>query len=119
MGRRQGIATGLLTVWCRKTVQNLGGGVCPGPGMSAGGAMRWRVVLELAGADGTRQVHEVGTGERSPSGRAAATPGLGLEERKAILAVLQRHLIAAQVDEHCRSRRRCDRCGAQRPLKDL
>jgi hypothetical protein len=32
---------------------------------------------------------------------------------------VQRHLVAAQVDEHCRSRRRCDRCGAQRPLKDL
>ena len=80
--------------------------------------MRWRVVLELAGADGTRQVHEVGTGERSPSGRAAATPGLGLEEGKAILAAVQRHLVAAQVEEHRRGRRRCDRCGAQRPLKD-
>jgi hypothetical protein len=44
--------------------------------------------------------------------------GLGLEESKAILAAVQRHLVAAQVDEHCRSRRRCDRCGAQRPLKD-
>lgn len=32
---------------------------------------------------------------------------------------MQRHLVAVQVDEHCRSRRRCDGCGAQRPLKDL
>ncbi len=86
--------------------------------MSAGGAMRWRVVLDPAGADGTRQVHEVGTGERSPSGRAAAAPGLGLEEGEAILAAVQRHLVAAQVEEHCRGRRRCDRCGAQRPLRD-
>ncbi len=78
--------------------------------------MRWRVVLEVVGADGTRQVHEVGAGERPPAGHSAATLGLGLEEGKATLAGVQRHLIAAQVEEHCRSRRRCDRCGAQRPL---
>jgi hypothetical protein len=63
-------------------------------------------------------VHEVGAGERPPAGHTAATLGLGLEEGKAILAAGQRHLVAAQVEEHCRSRRRCDRCGAQRPLKD-
>ncbi|MBD0274615.1 MAG: hypothetical protein ICV73_22130, partial [Acetobacteraceae bacterium] len=56
-----------------------------GRGMSAGGAMRWRVVLELvAGADGARQVHEVGAGERPPPGHTAATLGLGLEESKAV-----------------------------------
>ncbi len=75
-------------------------------------------MLELAGPDGTSQRHEVGSGERVPTGHTAATLGLGLEEGKAVLAALQRHLVAAQVDEHCRSRRRCDRCGAQRPLKD-
>src|SRR3712207_4779984 len=77
------------------------------------------MVLEVVGADGRRQAHEVGTGERSPGGHTAATLGLGLEEGKAILAAVQRHLIAAQVEEHCRDRRRCGRCGAQRPLKDL
>src|SRR5215213_8436738 len=95
-----------------------GGCYVPGRGMSAGGVMRWRVVLELAGADGTRQVHEIGAGERPPTGHTAATLGLGLAESKAILAALQRHLVTAQADEHCRDRRRCDRCGAQRPLKD-
>src|SRR5918998_3614978 len=80
--------------------------------------MRWRMMLEFVGADGTRQVHEVGAGERSPAGHAAATLGLCLAESKAILAAVQRHLVAAQVEEHCRSRRRCDRCGAQRPLQD-
>ena len=44
--------------------------------------MRWRMVLELAGADGTRQVHEICTGERSPAGHSAATLGLGLEEAR-------------------------------------
>jgi 3-hydroxyacyl-CoA dehydrogenase len=68
--------------------------------------MRWRITLEVAGTDGRQQVHEVGSGERSPAEHAAATLGLGLEEGKAILAAVQRHLVAAQVDEHCRSRRR-------------
>src|SRR5919199_2744362 len=81
--------------------------------------MRWRILLEMVGADGTPRQQEIGAGERSPTGHTAATLGLGLEEAKAILATLQRHLVPAQVDEHCRSRRRCDRCGAPRPLKDL
>src|SRR3954447_16256326 len=80
--------------------------------------MRWRIMLELAGPDGTPQRHEVSLGERLPTGHTAATLGLSLEEGKAVLAAVQRHLVTAQVDEHCRSRRRCDRCGAQRPLKD-
>jgi hypothetical protein len=80
--------------------------------------MRWRMVLEVVGADGTRQTHEVGAGMRPPAGHTAATLGLGLEDGKAVLAAVQRHLVAAQVEEHCRSQRRCDGCGAQRPLKD-
>src|SRR5215218_8631334 len=80
--------------------------------------MKWRIMLELAGSDSTPQMHEVGAGERSATGHTAATLGLSLAEGKAILAAVQRHLVTAQVDEHCRSRRRCDRCGAQRPLKD-
>ena len=81
--------------------------------------MQWRIMLELAGPDGTPQMHEVGAGERSPTGHTAATLGLSLAEGKAILAAVQRSLVAAQMDEHCRGRRRIDRCGAQRPLKDL
>ena len=81
--------------------------------------MRWQMVLEVVGADGGRQVHEVGIGGRPPAGHSAATLGLRLEEGKAVLAAMQRHLVTAQVEEHCRNRRRCDRCGASRPLKDL
>jgi hypothetical protein len=77
------------------------------------------MVLEVVGGEGVAEVHEVGSGERIPTEHTAATLGLGLEEGKAVLAALQRHLVAAQVDEHCRNRRRCDRCGAPRPLKDL
>jgi hypothetical protein len=32
---------------------------------------------------------------------------------------LQRHLVQAEAEEYCRSRRRCQHCGAQRPLKDI
>lgn len=70
--------------------------------------MRWRVVLELDGVDDTRRVHEVSAGERSAAEHGAAALGLGLEEGKAILAAVQRHFVAAQVEEHCRSRRCCD-----------
>ena len=51
--------------------------------------------MELAGAEGTMEVHEVGVGEPSPGGHAAETLGLTLEEGKATLAGLQRHLVRA------------------------
>jgi hypothetical protein len=41
--------------------------------------------------------------------------GLTMAEGKMTLAGLQRHLVQAQAEEHCRRRRRCDYCGAQRP----
>ena len=44
--------------------------------------------------------------------------GLTLEEGKHLLAALQVHLVQAQAENHSRRRRRCQRCGAQRPLKD-
>ena len=55
--------------------------------------MRWRMVLEVVGADGTRQVHELGVGGRPRAGDTAATLGLGLEQGKAVLAAVQRHLV--------------------------
>src|ERR1700709_1505166 len=44
--------------------------------------------------------------------------GQTLEEAKLLLAGLQVHRIQAQAEDHCRHRRRCQRCGVQRPLKD-
>ena len=81
--------------------------------------MKWRVMLELVGPDGIVGVHEVG-------GRAAVAVaeygpqmiGLTLEEGKHLLAALQVHLVQAQAEDHCRHRRRCQRCGALWPLKD-
>ena len=78
--------------------------------------MRWRVVMEVARADAVR-VYEIGGGapvdEYSPG-----TVGLTLAEGKLVLAGLQHHLVQAQTEDHCCRRRRCQRCGVPRPIKD-
>jgi hypothetical protein len=81
--------------------------------------MNWRVMVELAGVEGTVQLHEVSAGGSATAECSAETLGLTMAEGKMTLAGLQRHLVQAQAEEHCRSRRRCDYCGGQRPLKDL
>jgi hypothetical protein len=69
------------------TVQNLGV-VCPyGRGNREGG-MKWRIVVELIGADGTIGVHEVGGGD-APDEYSPRTIGLTLAEGKQILALVQ------------------------------
>jgi hypothetical protein len=78
--------------------------------------MKWRVVLELVGADGTAAVHEVSGG----AAVAEYTPrliGLTLAEGTHMLAAVQRHLVEAQTEDHCRRRRRCQRCGLQRHVR--
>jgi hypothetical protein len=79
--------------------------------------MKWRVMLELVGPDGVVGVHEVG-GRAAVAEYAPQMFGLTLEEGKHLLAALQVHLVRAQVEDHCRRWRRCQRCGAHRPLKD-
>jgi hypothetical protein len=81
--------------------------------------MQWRVMVELIGADGSVQAHEVHVGGCLPAACSAETLGLTqAQAQQQQLAELQRHLVQAQTEEYCRSRRRCPRCGAQRPLKD-
>ena len=80
--------------------------------------MQWRVIVEVSGAVGAQQVHEVHAGGSATPGCSAATLGLSLAEAKTVLAGPQRHLVQAQAEEHCQIRRRCPRCGGQRPLKD-
>jgi hypothetical protein len=80
--------------------------------------MKWRVVLELVGADGTAAVHEV-SGGTTVAEYAPRMIGLTLAEGKHMLAAVQRRLVEAQTEDHCRRRRRCQRCGMRRPLKDL
>ena len=81
--------------------------------------MKWRVMVELDGVEGTKQLCEVIAGGSTTAECAAETLGLSVAEGKMILAGLQRYLVQAQAEEHCRSQRRCDHCGAQRPLKNF
>src|SRR5689334_23420062 len=79
--------------------------------------MQWRVMVELSGTDGSVQTLEVHVGGCLPAACSAETLGLTQAQAKQLLAELQHHLVQAQTEEYC-SRRRCPRCGAQRPLKD-
>jgi hypothetical protein len=80
--------------------------------------MQWRVMVELSGADGRVQTLEVHVGGCLPAACSVETLGLTQAQAKQLLAELQRHLVQAQTDEYCHSRRRCPRWGAHRPLKD-
>jgi hypothetical protein len=65
--------------------------------------VQWRVRVEVSGAVGAKQVHEVHAGGSATPGCSAATVGLSLAEAKAVLAGLQRHLVQAQAGSTARS----------------
>src|ERR687894_1167226 len=44
------------------------------PSRQTGSEMRWRVLVELAGANGAVEVHEVGVGEHPPAGPRRKAP---------------------------------------------
>ena len=81
--------------------------------------MKWRVMVELIGGDGTVCTHEIGSGGSNTAECSAATVGLTLADGKRILAALQHDLVRAQAEEYCRQRRVCSHCRSQRPLKDV
>ena len=81
--------------------------------------MKWRVLVELTGADGAVSTHEVSTGGGASVELSPASIGLTLADGKRTLAALQGHLVQAQAEQYCLGRRRCPRCGSQRPLKDV
>jgi hypothetical protein len=84
-----------------------------------GSGMKWRVVVEVTGSDGTVRSHEVSAGGSNTAECSAGTVGLTLAEGKLTLAGLQDRLVKAQTEEYCRQRRRCSHCGLQQPLKDV
>ena len=69
--------------------------------------MHWRVMVELSSADGSVQTHEVHVGGCIPAACSTEILGLTQVQAKQRLAELQRHLVQAQTEEYCRSRRRC------------
>ncbi len=81
--------------------------------------MQCRIVVELLGTDGVVDVHEMHFGDIGlNAGSVPVKLGLALGEANGVLSSLQRHLVQMQTEEYCQARRRCPRCGAQRPLKD-
>ena len=102
----------------RETVSNPGGMVGRITA-DQGIGMKWRVIMELTGNDGTVRSHEVSAGGTNGAECSAATVGLTLADGKRTLAGLHDHLVRAQAEEYCRQRRLCSRCGLQRPLKDV
>jgi hypothetical protein len=71
------------------------------------------------GSGQLRELHEASVGTSATMGYSVELLELTFAECENTLAGLQCHLVRARTEEHFRCRRRCQRCGAQRPLKDL
>jgi hypothetical protein len=55
--------------------------------------MEWRVTIELGGVNGTRQTHEVAHGGGADPHSMSDPLGLTLDDGKALLAGVQRHVV--------------------------
>ena len=102
-----------------ETVSNLGGGMGWAEMAGRGNGMKWHIMVELIGGDGTVSTYEIGSGGSNTAECSAATVGLTLADGKRILTSLQQDLVRGQVEEYCRQRRVCSHCRSQRPLKDV
>jgi hypothetical protein len=78
--------------------------------------MEWRVTIELNGADGAKQTHEVARGGGTDPHSPLDPLGLTLDDGKTLLAGVQRHLVQARVAEYSPLRRHCSHCRGLRPL---
>jgi hypothetical protein len=86
---------------------------CVGSGgdVKPGDVMKWRVLLEVTGTNGTRcRLAQV----RCVPGDNRPDPDRG----QAVLATLQRCLVRAQAACLCEERRHCRRCGSRHSIKD-
>ena len=79
--------------------------------------MRWKISIE--GSDeitrGHRFEFEI---EKSLADLIAGNIGLSIDEGKAIMASLQRHIIEQQCALYALFRRHCQGCSGTRPIKD-
>ena len=80
--------------------------------------MEWRVTIELRGANGTQQTHEVARGGGTDPHSTLDPLGLALDDGKTLRAGVQRHLVQGRVADYSALRRRCSHCQSLRPLKD-
>jgi hypothetical protein len=76
--------------------------------------MRWKISIE--GSDEITQGHRFGfETERSLDERIAGHISLSIDDGKAIMASLQRHIIEQQRALYVLFRRHCQGCGGTRP----
>ena len=101
---------GMLAVSGPATAHSTSGLWIDLPALDREGGMKWRVMVELGGVEGTVQLHEVSAGGCTTAEYSGETLELSVAERKMTQTGLQRHLVQAQAEEHCRSRRRRDHC---------
>lgn len=80
--------------------------------------MRWTIKLEATTEWGEVQTFDVGRLDRPVFGLAARDIGLKLDEAKAFLAELQRHMVQSQIDEKVMCRRICSDCVKVRTIRD-
>ena len=93
---------------CAETVPNMGV-LTSAPGRPGAG-MEWRVTIELNGADGTKQTHEVARGGGTDPHSPLDPLGLTLDDGKTLLAGVQRYLVQGRVTEYSALRRHCAHC---------
>jgi hypothetical protein len=94
------------------------GAIGAGPRVGSGDGMKWRVLIELTGPDGSVRLEQVMASGGRPVDPLADSPiGLTLAEGKTILATVQARLVDAQAAAYCAARRRCGHCAAARALK--
>ena len=79
--------------------------------------MRWNMILECVGEDGTESTITL-TIERLAGSTSAENLGVNLQESKQIVNRLQGTVVKQQLEEHCEQRRECLTCGRLRPVKD-
>ena len=79
--------------------------------------MRWKIRIEGSNeiTRGHRFEFEI---EKSVDDLAAGSVGLSIEEGKAVMASLQRHIVEQQCAFYVLFRRHCQGCGGTRPIKD-
>src|ERR1035437_1579735 len=72
--------------------------------------MKWTIKLVVEVVPGSPVEHEVGMIERTEE-ISPATAGLTITEGKALLASLQKQIVAEQVQQHVASIKSCPQCG--------
>jgi hypothetical protein len=81
-------------------------------------SLKWRILVQVEGIEGRRELREVACFERPLDGAMPADFGLSLAEGQELLRQLQTLVTQDQIRAYDGSRRHCRRCGRYRRIKD-